>query len=74
MAHETGKTYNTINRSLEITGESWRIGSHELKNYLIKKFQKVLLHLPPSISMSYEDFIEGIKPKLPVKEALLLMM
>ena len=64
----TGKTYNTVNKALEIIcGKDFIKGKKrvELKNKfnnLAKKEQIVFITFHQS--MSYEDFIEGIKPKL----------
>ncbi|MFC0778681.1 McrB family protein [Flavobacterium sp. HJSW_4] len=60
----TGKTYNTINRSLELIGESigdkTRIEVKELFEKKIAEGQIVFTTFHQN--MSYEDFIEGIKP------------
>lgn len=63
----TGKTYNTINRALEIIGED--VNGKERKlvkdlfNDKLKDGQIVFTTFHQS--MTYEDFIEGIKPLKP---------
>jgi 5-methylcytosine-specific restriction protein B len=65
----TGKTFNTINKSLEILGEKFegktRKEIKELFDAKMKDGQIVFTTFHQS--MSYEDFIEGIKPLKPVK-------
>lgn len=60
----TGKTYNTINKALEIIGESiqgkTRQQIKDLFDTKMKEGQIVFTTFHQS--MSYEDFIEGIKP------------
>lgn len=61
----TGKTYNTINKSLEIIGENI-VGKsrNEVKTLFDKRIQEgQIVFTTFHQSMSYEDFIEGIKPK-----------
>jgi 5-methylcytosine-specific restriction protein B len=61
----TGKTYNTINKSLEILG----INTQGLSREIIKHHFDVAVEKGQIVfttfhqSMAYEDFIEGIKPK-----------
>ncbi len=66
----TGKTYNTINKALEIVGESvegkTRKAIKELFDGKLKEGQIAFITFHQS--MSYEDFIEGIKPIEPKKE------
>lgn len=68
----TGKTYNSINRALEIIGE--KIDGKTRKE--IKDLFDIKLETGEIVfttfhqSMSYEDFIEGIKPIEPKKEGL----
>ncbi len=65
----TGKTYNTINEALAICGlaiPEEREDALELFNALIEKKQIVFTTFHQS--MSYEDFIEGIKPQEPSEE------
>ena len=71
----TGKTYNTINKALAIIennkGEDLIIESREI---LKKRFEDYLkegqiVFTTFHQSMSYEDFIEGIKPIEPKKES-----
>ncbi len=62
----TGKTYNTINKSLKILGVD---ASKMMRNEITKLFkEKVtegqIVFTTFHQSMSYEDFIEGIKPQL----------
>jgi 5-methylcytosine-specific restriction protein B len=68
----TGKTYHTINRALEILEPETDWASKD-RSELRKKFdsyQKVgrLAFCTFHQSMSYEDFVEGIKPQEPVNE------
>lgn len=62
----TGKTYNTINKALEIIGENIiSLSRSEIKALYDKKIadgQIVFTTFHQSIS--YEDFVEGIKPDL----------
>jgi 5-methylcytosine-specific restriction endonuclease McrBC GTP-binding regulatory subunit McrB len=66
----TGKTYNTINKALEIIGENiegkTRQEIKELFDAKVEEGQIVFTTFHQS--MSYEDFIEGIKPVEPDKE------
>jgi 5-methylcytosine-specific restriction endonuclease McrBC GTP-binding regulatory subunit McrB len=67
----TGKTYNTVNKALEIIGEN--IGGKtrkEIKELFDTKMQEgQIVFTTFHQSMSYEDFIEGIKPIEPEKES-----
>ena len=66
----TGKTYNTVNMALDIVcplagGLKWETKSREEAR---RKYQEMLpdgriVFITFHQSMSYEDFIEGIKPK-----------
>lgn len=66
----TGKTYNTVNMALDIVcplagGLKWETKSREEARH---KYQEILpggriVFVTFHQSMSYEDFIEGIKPK-----------
>ena len=66
----TGKTYNTVNMALDIVcplagGLKWETKSREEAR---RKYQEILpggriVFVTFHQSMSYEDFIEGIKPK-----------
>jgi len=62
----TGKTYNTVNRALEIIGEDisgkTRKNIKALFDAKVKEGQIVFTTFHQS--MSYEDFIEGIKPDM----------
>jgi 5-methylcytosine-specific restriction protein B len=66
----TGKTYNTVNTALEIVGEEitglTRKQVKDLFDAKMKEGQIVFTTFHQS--MSYEDFIEGIKPIEPDKE------
>ncbi len=66
----TGKTYNTINKALKIVGENiegkTRKQVKELFDGYLKEGQ--IMFATFHQSMSYEDFIEGIKPIEPKKE------
>lgn len=64
----TGKTYNTINKALEIIGEvevenlDWN-DREKVKELFDKKMQEgQIVFSTFHQSMSYEEFIEGIKP------------
>lgn len=61
----TGKTYNTINKALEIIGENIEgISREEIKEIFDYKVQEgQIVFTTFHQSMSYEDFIEGIKPE-----------
>jgi len=61
----TGKTYNTINKALEIIGENIDGKSREeIKEIFSLKVQEGQISFTTfHQSMSYEDFIEGIKPE-----------
>lgn len=64
----TGKTFHTINKALEIIGEEIDYNNRELAkekfNAKVKEGQIVFTTFHQS--MSYEDFIEGIKPLKPI--------
>jgi hypothetical protein len=66
----TGKTYNTVNKALEIVGEKiegkTRKQIKKLFDNKIKEGQIVFSTFHQS--MSYEDFVEGIKPQEPKVE------
>lgn len=66
----TGKTFNTVNRALEICGESIDgLDRKEIKElYDLKVSEGQIIFTTFHQSMSYEDFIEGIKPIEPEKE------
>lgn len=63
----TGKTYNTVNKALEIIGEDIEGKSRkEIKDlFELKVTKDQILFITFHQSMSYEDFIEGIKPLKP---------
>ncbi len=60
----TGKTFNTINKALEIIGESIEGKTRkEIKDIFEQKMKDgQIVFTTFHQSMSYEDFIEGIKP------------
>lgn len=64
----TGKTYNTINKAIQIANPDFVLSDHTRKQ--IKDEYKKLVDEGRIVfttfhqSMSYEDFIEGIKPKI----------
>lgn len=65
----TGKTYNTINKALEICGIEVPVKREDA----IDKFDKLseegrIVFTTFHQSMTYEDFIEGIKPQEPDEE------
>lgn len=66
----TGKTYNTVSKALEILRGNIQYKSRQEEkmafNEFVKKGQIVFTTFHQS--MSYEDFIEGIKPLEPEKE------
>jgi 5-methylcytosine-specific restriction protein B len=63
----TGKTYNTVNKALEIIGENIEGKSRkDIKALFESKVQDgQIVFTTFHQSMSYEDFIEGIKPLKP---------
>lgn len=67
----TGKTYNTVNKALEIIGENIEGKTRkEIKELFDSKMQEgQIVFTTFHQSMSYEDFIEGIKPIEPEKES-----
>ncbi|MCH4896108.1 hypothetical protein E0494_05265 [Marinilabiliaceae bacterium JC040] len=66
----TGKTYNTINKALELCGEDIKGKSRteikELFDLIVDEGRIVFTTFHQS--MTYEDFVEGIKPVEPEKE------
>lgn len=64
----TGKTYQTISKSLEILGEDIKNLDRQEQKQLFEKYRKngqiefVTFHQ----NYGYEEFVEGIKPKLDV--------
>jgi AAA domain (dynein-related subfamily)/EVE domain len=66
----TGKTYNTVNTALEILGEPLGdLSRAEIVSLFKTKMEEGLIAFTTfHQSMSYEDFIEGIKPNVPEKE------
>jgi len=69
----TGKTFHTINKTLAIIeGEREELISKEARDNLKKRFEKLrgkgqIIFTTFHQSMSYEDFIEGIKPQEPTE-------
>lgn len=72
----TGKTYNTINEAIRIADPEFYKANHDKRDELKKRFKLLLLNNDNENvgqiafttfhqSMSYEDFIEGIKPVKP---------
>jgi hypothetical protein len=61
----TGKTYNSINNSLEILGiKTQGLSRITIKNHFDEAVERgQIVFTTFHQSMSYEDFIEGIKPK-----------
>lgn len=68
----TGKTYNTINKAIQIANPGFVLSNHTRKQ--IKEEYKRLTDEGRIVfttfhqSMTYEDFIEGIKPKIEENE------
>jgi 5-methylcytosine-specific restriction enzyme B len=73
----TGKTYNTINDAIKIADPEFYKANHDNRDELKKRFKLLLLNNDNENvgqigfttfhqSMSYEDFIEGIKPVQPI--------
>ena len=63
----TGKTYNTINKALEIIDPEFLELNKDKRSELIKRFNELktkgqIVFSTFHQSMSYEDFVEGIKP------------
>lgn len=56
----TGKTYHTIDKALEII--DGKIGTHDINRFNQLKKDGRIVFTTFHQSMSYEDFIEGIKP------------
>lgn len=64
----TGKTHNTINKAIEIIDSEYFFSNQNNRENLKKKFDDLrkngqIEFVTFHQSMSYEDFIEGIKPK-----------
>jgi flavodoxin len=64
----TGKTYNTINKAIEIIDPEFYILNQSNRDDIKKRFDDLkksgqIEFVTFHQSMSYEDFIEGIKPK-----------
>jgi 5-methylcytosine-specific restriction endonuclease McrBC GTP-binding regulatory subunit McrB len=65
----TGKTYNTINKAVQITNPSF-LNEERTREDIKREFERLksegqIEFITFHQSMSYEDFIEGIKPKKP---------
>lgn len=68
----TGKTYNTINRAIEIINPSFDLNQdrHIIKSEFNRLTEEGLIRFVTfHQSFSYEDFVEGIKPKTIKKTA-----
>ncbi|MFT7036844.1 MAG: 5-methylcytosine-specific restriction endonuclease McrBC GTP-binding regulatory subunit McrB [Cyclobacteriaceae bacterium] len=66
----TGKTYNTINQALELCGEDLtELSRSDIKARFEQKVDEGrIIFTTFHQSMTYEDFVEGIKPIEPEKE------
>lgn len=66
----TGKTYNTINEALELCGEDLTgLSRSDIKARFEQKVaERRIIFTTFHQSMTYEDFVEGIKPIEPEKE------
>lgn len=62
----TGKTYNTINMALEICGEDLTAKNRKEIKQLFQQYVEEgrIVFTTFHQSMTYEDFVEGIKPKI----------
>ncbi|WP_051891373.1 McrB family protein [Chryseobacterium sp. JM1] len=63
----TGKTYNTINRAISIANPEFNL--HQPRDIVKKEYNRLvqngqIVFSTFHQSMSYEDFIEGIKPQI----------
>jgi 5-methylcytosine-specific restriction endonuclease McrBC GTP-binding regulatory subunit McrB len=72
----TGKTYNTVNKAIEIVDPKFYEKNRNNRTELLRRFEQLLIKdwskpagqiafITFHQSMSYEDFIEGIKPVKP---------
>lgn len=66
----TGKTYNTINKALELCGDDIQnLSRNDIKTLFEQRVDdKRIIFTTFHQSMTYEDFVEGIKPIEPEKE------
>jgi Cdc6-like AAA superfamily ATPase len=66
----TGKTYNTINKALELCGDDVRhLPRNDIKSLFEQRVDEGrIIFTTFHQSMTYEDFVEGIKPIEPDKE------
>jgi len=67
----TGKTYNTINKAIEIINPAFDLSQD--RDLIKKEFERLMedgqiVFTTFHQSMSYEDFIEGIKPLKPLTD------
>lgn len=67
----TGKTFNTVNKALEIVNPSFKIEKN--RKVVKEEYDKYvnngqIVFTTFHQSMSYEDFVEGIKPQEPKEE------
>ena len=71
----TGKTFNTINKAIQIVDPEFYQNNHANRDELKKRFNELLITDFDTMdgrivfttfhqSMSYEDFVEGIKPEV----------
>jgi len=65
-----GKTYNTINKALELCGDDLTgLNRSDIKDRFEQKVDEGrIIFTTFHQSMTYEDFVEGIKPTVPKKE------
>lgn len=73
----TGKTYNTINKAVQIANPSFKVGEDltdkEKRKAITREYKKLvekgqIVFTTFHQSMTYEDFIEGIKPVIEENE------
>jgi Cdc6-like AAA superfamily ATPase len=67
----TGKTYNTINKAIEIINPSFDLNQE--RSFVKVEYDRLvesgqIVFTTFHQSMSYEDFVEGIKPEPPKEE------
>ncbi len=65
----TGKTYSTINKALEIIDPDFLFANEKDRRKIVNRFNSLkesgqIVFTTFHQSMTYEDFIEGIKPKM----------
>jgi len=69
----TGKTYNTINKAIEIINPKFYLQNIDNREEIKAEFKRLvkeerIVFTTFHQSMSYEDFVEGIKPQEPKEE------